>query len=68
MLHSSWCVYVVVKIRDYRCDALVAVVLSHPRLWPSSRNEDVVANNGALSVQRQRVLEETEEKRQAEDE
>lgn len=62
------CVYVLVKIRDYHCDALVAVVLSHPRLWPSSPDEDVVANNGALSVQRRRVLKETEEKRQAEEE
>lgn len=56
-----------VKLRDYRHDALVTVVLCHPRLWPSSLNEDVVANNGALSVQRQRVLKEKEEKRQAEE-
>lgn len=56
------------KIRDYHCDALAAVVLSHPRLWPFSLNEDVVANNGALSVQRQGELKETEEKRQAEEE
>lgn len=55
-------------IRDYHCDALVAVVLSHPRLRPLSLNEDVVANNGALSVQRQEEMEETEEKRQAEEE
>lgn len=41
-------------IRDYHCDALVAIVLSHPRLWPLSLNEDVVANNGALSVQKDR--------------
>lgn len=47
---------------------MVAVVLSHPRLWPLSLNEDVVANNGALSVQRQEEMKETEEKRQAEEE
>lgn len=56
------------KIRDYHCDALAAVVLSHPRLWPFSLNEDVVANNDVLSVQRQRELKEKEEERQAEEE
>lgn len=56
------------KIRDYRCDALAPVVLSHPRLWPFSLDEDVVANNSTLSVQRQRELKETEEKRQVEEE
>lgn len=54
------------KIRDYRSDALVAGVLSQPRLWPSSPNEDVVANNGILSVQRQRELKETKGERQTE--
>ena len=57
-----------VRIRDYHCDALAAAVLSHPRLWPFSLNEDVVANNSALSVQRQRELKETEEKRRVEEE
>lgn len=56
------------KIRDYHCDALLAEVLSHPRLWPFSLNEDVVANNGALSPRRQRELRETAEERQVEEE
>ena len=51
------------KIRDYHCDALVAIVLSHPRLWPFSLDEDVVANNGSLSGQRQGELKETEEEK-----
>lgn len=53
------------KIRDYQCDSLVALVLSHPRLWPFFLNEDVVPNNSTLS---ERELKETEEKRQAEEE
>ena len=56
------------KIRDYHCDALAALVLSHPRLWPFYLNEDVVSNENTLTVQRQRELKETEEKRQAEEE
>lgn len=43
----------------------MAVVLSHPRLWPFFLNEDVVPNNSTLS---ERELKETEEKRQAEEE
>lgn len=56
------------EIRDYHCDALAAPVLSQPRLWPFCLNEDVVSNKSTLSVRRQRVLRETEEQRQAEEE
>lgn len=50
------------KKKDYRSDALLAGVLSQPRLWPFSPDEDVVTNNGSLSRK------ETEEGRRAREE
>lgn len=59
---ASVCVLGEKKNKDYGSDALLAGVLSQPRWWPFSPDEDVVTNNGSLSRK------ETEEGRRAREE